>query len=71
MDLQENISRHFNIRIAEKNLKQKDIAKSIGITEDRLSRILSLKSKMTVDEFLRLCSVLEVNVNVFIQYSTV
>lgn len=67
MNSREQIARIFNIKIAEKHLKQKDIAKKIGIPEDRLSRILSLKSKMLADEMILLCAVLDVDPNEFRQ----
>lgn len=62
---QEQIVRFINVRITEERLKQKDIAKEIGITEDRLSRILSLKSKMLAEEMILLCAVLKINPNEF------
>lgn len=60
---QEIIVKIFNVKIAENNIKQKDIAKDIGIPADRLSRILSLKSKMLAEELLKLCVVLNVDPN--------
>ena len=67
MGSQEQIVRVFNMKIAENRLKQKDIAKKIGVKEDRLSRILSLKSKMLADEMILLCAVLDINPNRFRQ----
>lgn len=67
MSTQELIVKCFNIKIAEKNLKQKDVAKSAGMSDDRLSRILSLKSKMLAEELLKLCFILSVDPNDFKQ----
>lgn len=53
----------FNIKIAETRIKQKDISKITGISEQRLSRILSEHSKLLADEMLKLCAVLGVNPN--------
>ena len=65
MSSREQIVKIFNIKIAENHLKQKDIAKKIGIPEDRLSRILCLKSKMLAEEMILLCVVLDVDPNDF------
>lgn len=65
MSPQERIVKTFNVKIAENKLKQKEIAKEAGISEDRFSRILSSKSKMLADEFLILCNILNINPNDF------
>lgn len=57
----QNILNLFNSAIEAKGLKQKSVASQIGVTEDRLSRILIGKSKMLVEEFLKLCYVLQVD----------
>lgn len=57
----QNILDLFNSAIETKGLKQKSVASQIGVTEDRLSRILIGKSKMLVEEFLKLCYVLQVD----------
>ncbi len=65
MSTEKTIVNCFNIKIAERRLKQKDIAEKIGITEDRLSRILSLKSKMLAEEMIMICIVLDIDPNNF------
>ena len=59
----QDIIKTFNIKIAERNLKQKDLAELIGVPEDRLSRILNYKSKMLATEMLRLSYALDVDLN--------
>ena len=59
----QDIIKTFNVKIAERNLKQKDLAERIGVPEDRLSRILNYKSKMLATEMLRLGYALDVDLN--------
>ncbi len=59
----QDIIKTFNVKIAERNLKQKDLAELIGVPEDRLSRILNYKSKMLATEMLRLGYALDVDLN--------
>ena len=59
----QDIIKAFNAKIAEQNLKQKDIAVLIDVPEDRLSRILNAKSKMLATEMLRLGYILNVDLN--------
>ncbi len=65
MNIKEEVVKVFNIKIAEKQLKQKEIAHKMGITEDRLSRILSSKSKMLAQEMIMLCAILDIDPNNF------
>lgn len=65
MNTREEIVKAFNLKITELQLKQKDIAAEMGITEDRLSRILSLKSNMLAQEMLLLCTILDMDANAF------
>lgn len=53
----------FNSKIDEVGIKQKVIAERIGVSEDRLSRILSCRSNMLAEELLTLCIVLNVDPN--------
>lgn len=55
----------FNNKISTLGLKQKNIAERIGVTEDRLSRILSGKSNMFAEEMIKLCIVLDIDPNIF------
>lgn len=55
----------FNNKISTLGLKQKNIAERIGVTEDRLSRILSGKSNMFAEEMIKLCIVLDIDPNSF------
>ena len=55
----------FCAEIARQGFKQKDIAQKIGVSEDRLSRVLLKKSKMTALEFICICKALKINPNVF------
>jgi len=59
----QDIIKTFNVKIVERNLKQKDLAELIGVPEDRLSRILNYKSKMLATEMLRLGYALDVDLN--------
>lgn len=65
MNTREEIVKAFNLKITELQLKQKDIAAEMGITEDRLSRILSLKSNMLAQEMILLCAILDMDPNAF------
>lgn len=61
--IRHNILDIFNERIYELGIKQKYIAEKMNITQDRLSRILSGKSKMLADEMITLCALLDLEIN--------
>lgn len=46
--------------VIEKELSQKLIAKNMKISESRLSLMLNGKRRMTVDDYLNLCSAIAV-----------
>lgn len=57
----------INNTITDLGIKQKIIAEKIGVSEDRVSRILSGKSKMLADEMINICVLLDIDPNVFRQ----
>lgn len=57
----------INNKMTDLGIKQKTMADKMGITEDRVSRILSGKSKMLADEMINFCVLLDIDPNVFRQ----
>lgn len=57
----------INNTMTDLGIKQKIIAEKIGVSEDRVSRILSGKSKMLADEMINICVLLDIDPNVFRQ----
>lgn len=55
----------INEKMTNLGIKQKSLAEKMKITEDRLSRILSGKSKMLAEEMIELCVLLDIDPNVF------
>lgn len=55
----------INEKMTTLGIKQKALAEKMGITEDRVSRILSGKSKMLADEMIKLCILLDIDPNIF------
>lgn len=55
----------INEKMTTLGIKQKALAEKMCITEDRLSRILSGKSKMLADEMIKLCILLDIDPNIF------
>lgn len=60
-----DISGHINTVINEKGLKQSFVANAVGISPDRFSKILNSNRKLLADEFLKICTVLDIDPNVF------
>lgn len=65
MDTKTLIIEAFNDKITLLGLKQKIVAEKIGVTEDRLSRILAGRSNMFAEEMIKLCFVLDIDPNTF------
>lgn len=59
------IHERLNNRINEKGLKQKFVSEKSGIPPDRLSKVLRGVRKMTADEFLKICVVIDEDPNTF------
>ena len=57
----------INDKMTDLGIKQKTMADKMGITEDRVSRILSGKSKMLADEMINFWVLLDIDPNVFRQ----
>lgn len=53
--------------ISTHGIKQKFISEKTGIEEGKLSKILNGKRKCTADEFIRICSALNVKPEIFIE----
>lgn len=59
------INRLMDEIVKEKGLKQTYLAERVGMTPDAVSKILRGERKLTAEEFLVFCDVLDVNPNVF------
>ncbi len=60
-----NIIQVFNDYISEHGIKQGYIAQKTGIPQNIVSRILSGKRRITADEFIKICGVLNIDPNLF------
>lgn len=49
--------------MSEKKIKQKQLSALTGINVKRLNRVLNAKSTLSADEFVLLCSALDVNMS--------
>lgn len=56
------------LRTERKELKECKLAEKIGIKQARFSSIMNGKSPMKLDEFMRLCILLDVDPDTFIKY---
>ena len=54
--------------IADSGLKQKFVAEKIGVSEPTFSALLSGKRKIDVDEFFKICTVLNLRPEVLYHY---
>ncbi len=52
------VNERVNAAIKKSGIKQKVIAERIGISEQSLTAMLSGRRKISVDEFFKLCTVL-------------
>lgn len=62
-----NINLKFKEIIELRGLKQSYICEKANMTPDSVSRILKNTRKISAEEFLKLCDVLEIDPNVFRQ----
>lgn len=60
-----NINLKFKEIVEERGIKQASICEKTGMTPDSISRIFMGKRKISADEFLTLCSVLDIDPNIF------
>lgn len=62
---------NINLKIKEivesRGIKQSHICEKTGMTTDSVSRILKGTRKITAEEFLTLCEVLDIDPNIFRQ----
>ena len=56
------------LRSDRKELKECKIAEKIGITQARFSAIMNGKAQMKLDEFMRLCILLNADPDIFIKH---
>lgn len=59
------INEMFNKIVTERGIKQTYIAEKTGWSNDKVSKLLRGALKMTAEDFLTLCSVLDLNPNEF------
>lgn len=55
------INEMFNKIVAERGIKQTYIAEKTGWSNDKVSKLLRGALKMTAEDFLTLCAVLDLN----------
>lgn len=55
------INEMFNKIVTERGIKQTYIAEKTGWSNDKVSKLLRGALKMTAEDFLTLCSVLDIN----------
>lgn len=60
-----SINEHLNAIISEKGIKQVYIAQKTGITTDNISKILKGNRRILADEFLKICTALDIDPNIF------
>ena len=64
-----SVSERVKAYVVEKELSQKLIAKNMNISESRLSLMLNGKRRMTVDDYLKICSAIAVPPIKFLEQS--
>ena len=65
------VNERIRAAVVDSGLKQKFIADAIGMSEPTLSAVLSGKRKIDVDEFFKLCRVLNKTPNELYSYERV
>ena len=60
-----SINQKLNDYIEENGIKQIHIAQKTGMSADTISKILNGNRRILADEFLLICSVLEIDANIF------
>lgn len=63
------VNESIRAAVVDSGLKQRFIAEAIGMSEPTLSAVLSGKRKVDVDEFFRLCKVLNKSPNELYSYN--
>ena len=64
-----SVSERVKAYVVEKELSQKLIAKNMNISESRLSLMLNGKRRMTVEDYLKICSAIAVSPIKFLEQS--
>lgn len=60
-----NINERLNTYVNENGIKQAYIAKKTGLSTDTISKILNGNRRILANEFLQICSVLNIDPNIF------
>ena len=60
-----SIAEYFKQTMRNKGIKQTYVADKTGYSEDTVSKYLCGKRRLTADAFLRFCTVLDVDPNIF------
>lgn len=60
-----NVNLKLKAIIEERGIKQSHICEKTGMTADCVSRILNSTRKISAEEFLKICEVLEIDPKIF------
>lgn len=60
-----SINERLNIYVNENGIKQVHIAQKTGLTPDTISKMLKGSRRILADEFLLICSALDIDPNIF------
>jgi HTH-type transcriptional regulator / antitoxin HigA len=59
----------LELKMFERRMKQKDLAKTLGVTENRISEVLNGKRKVNLDLAKRIYKELEVDANFILEFA--
>ncbi len=59
----------LELKMFERKMKQKDLAKTLGVTENRISEVLNGKRKINLDLAKRIYKELQVDANFILEYA--
>jgi HTH-type transcriptional regulator / antitoxin HigA len=64
-----NLIEMLELKMFERKMKQKDLAKTLGVTENRISEVLNGKRKVNIDLAKRIHKELQVDANFILEYA--
>jgi HTH-type transcriptional regulator / antitoxin HigA len=59
----------LELKMFERRMKQKDLAKTLGVTENRISEVLNGKRKINIDLAKRIYKELQVDANFILEFA--
>jgi HTH-type transcriptional regulator / antitoxin HigA len=59
----------LELKMFERRMKQKDLAKTLGVTENRISEVLNGKRKVNIDLAKRIYKELQVDANFILEFA--